>query len=173
MRSAETKALQEQRRQLRLRQGRLLLLQAKNEPEAAQRQKRIEELEQTPAAESSDRQLARLRQGKTRSQSLRQERQKEIDPLSQELAELEQKAELAQKTESPLERLIEDQMVRMESANKRLMDSLRIIARNAFYEVLAPFKKAYNNYRDDHDQFRHLTPANGVLEVRSDLIVVH
>ena len=53
------------------------------------------------------------------------------------------------------------------------MDSLRVIARNAFYEVLAPFKKAYNNYRDDHDQFRQLTQASGVLEVRADQIVVH
>jgi hypothetical protein len=53
------------------------------------------------------------------------------------------------------------------------MDSLRVIARNAFYKALEPFKEAYNNYRDDHDQFRQLIQASGVLEVRADQIVVH
>ena len=53
------------------------------------------------------------------------------------------------------------------------MDSLRVIARNVFYKALQPFKKAYNNYRDDHGQFRQLTQASGVLEVCPDQIVVH
>ena len=173
VRSAQAKAWQEQRRQLRLEQGRLLLLQARNEHEAAQRQNRIEDLELAPAAELRDRELARLRHGKTRSQNIRQERQKQIEALSQELTELQEKAQGTPKTESRLERMIEEQMVRMEPHNKRLMDSLRVIARNAFYAVLAPFKKAYNNYRDDHDQFRQLTQASGVLEVGADQIVVH
>ncbi len=34
-------------------------------------------------------------------------------------------------------------------------------------------KCAYNNYRDDHDYFRHLTQASGVLEVPPEQIVVH
>jgi hypothetical protein len=173
VRSAQVKALQEQGRQFRARQARLLLLQAKNEHQAAQRQKRIQELEQVPASDAQDRELARLRQSKTRWQSLRPERQKEIESLSKELAELEEKTQEAHKTESRLERMIEQEMVRMEPHNKRLMDSLRVIARNAFYEALAPFKKAYNNYRDDHDQFRQLTQASGVLEVGADQIVVH
>jgi hypothetical protein len=173
VRSAETKVLQEQRRQLRTRQGRLLLLQAKGEHQAAKRRKRIKELEQAPASDQEKRELARLRPVQTRWESTRQERQKQIDSLSQELAELEQKAQTAQKTESRLERLIEQKMVRMEPNNKRLMDSLRVIARNAFYAALAPFKKAYNNYRDDHDQFRQLTQASGVLELQNEQIVVH
>ena len=173
VRSAEAKALQKQRLQLRVRQGRLLLLQTKGEHEAAKRQKRIEELEPAPASDQVDREWARLHQVQTRWQGTRQERQKQIDSLSQELAQLDGKAETAQKTESRLERLIEEKMVRMEPDNKRLMDNLRVIARNAFYAALAPFKKAYNNYRDDHDQFRQLTQASGVLEVRSEQIVVH
>jgi hypothetical protein len=50
------------------------------------------------------------------------------------------------------------------------MDCLRVIARNLFYAALAPFKSAYNNYRDDHDQFRQLTQASGVLEVGAEQI---
>jgi len=78
-----------------------------------------------------------------------------------------------QKTESRLERLIQEQMVRLDPDKKRLMDNLRVIARNVFYTALGPFKKAYNNYRDDHDQFRQLTQCSGVLEVATEQIVVH
>lgn len=173
VRSAEAKALQEQRRQLRARQGRLLLLQAQSEHQSGQRQKRIQQLEQASPSEATNKELGRLRQAQTRSQSIRQERQKQIDQLSQQLTEVQQKAETAQKTESRLERMIEDKMVRMEPDKKRLMDCLRVIARNVFYAALAPFKKAYNNYRDDHDHFRQLTQASGVLEVRAEQIVVH
>ena len=59
--------------------------------------------------------------------------------------------------------LIQQQMVRLDTRNKRLMDSLKLIARNAFYRALRPFKTAYNNYRDDHELFRNLTQADGVL----------
>jgi len=45
--------------------------------------------------------------------------------------------------------------------------------RATHYAALAAFKNAYTNYRDDHDQFRQLTQASGVLEVRSGQIVVH
>ena len=173
VRSAEAKALQEQRRQLRTRQGRLLLLQAQSEHQRGQRQKRIEQLEQGPPSEATNKELGRLRQARTRCENIRQARQEQIDQLSQQMAEVQQKAETAQKTESRLERMIEDKMVRMEPDKKRLMDCLRVIARNVFYAALAPFKRAYNNYRDDHDQFRQLTQASGVLEVHAKQIVVH
>jgi hypothetical protein len=69
--------------------------------------------------------------------------------------------------------MIEEKMVRLDPEKKRLMDSLRVIARNVFYKAPQPFKKAYNNYRDDHGQFRQLTQASGVLEVCPDQIVAH
>ena len=43
------------------------------------------------------------------------------------------------------------------------MDTLKLIARNSFYQALQPFKKEYNNYRDDHVLFRNLTHANGIM----------
>ena len=93
--------------------------------------------------------------------------------MSKELAQLEAKAKQTQPTESRLERMIAEKRVRLDPEKKRLMDSLRVIARNVFYKALQPFKKAYNNYRDDHDQFRQLIQASGVLEVRQDQILVH
>jgi hypothetical protein len=173
VRSAEAKALQEQRRQLRAQQSRLLLVQAKAEHEQEQRQSQMKELEQQPEADQPQPALARLRQRQSRWESAHAARQAQIQKLSQELAELDTQGEQAQQTESRLERLIEEKMVRLDPEKKRLMDSLRVIARNVFYQALQPFKKAYNNYRDDHGQFRQLTQASGVLEVRPDQIVVH
>ena len=64
-------------------------------------------------------------------------------------------------------------MVRLDPEKKRVMDSLRVIARHVVYQALPPFKKASNHERDDHGQFRELTQASGVWEVRPDQIVVH
>jgi hypothetical protein len=173
VRSAELKALREQQRQLRVQQSRLLLLQAKGEHKAAPRQQRIGELEKQAAGDERNKELARLRLVQSRWESTRSARQEQIQKLSKELAELEAKAQQTQETESRLERLIEEKMVRLDPEKKRLMDSLRVIARNVFYKAIQPFKKAYNNYRDDHDQFRQLTQASGVLEVHPDQILVH
>ena len=75
--------------------------------------------------------------------------------------------------ESRLEAMIQAHMVKMEGQCKRLMDVLRITVRNLFYQALQPFKKAYDNYRDDHDYFRKLTQSPGVMEVRAQEIVIH
>ncbi len=172
VRSGQSKALSQQRRQRRDRQAGLLFVQEQCDHKAARRQERIQRLEKSsdpaPAQE-----LARLRQAQARYQSHRQERRQQIESLSQELAALEPQLELARQKVSRLESLIAQNMVRLEPGQKRLMDLLRILARNAFYAALAPFKKAYDNYRDDHDYFRHLTQASGVLEVQPEQIVVH
>jgi len=173
VRSVEVKALQEQRRPLRAQQSRLLLLQAKGDHEQSRRQQRIKELEAQPAPDQAKQELTRLRQAKTRWESTRAARQEQIQKLSGELAELDTQFQKAQQTESRLERLIEEKMVRLDPEKKRLMDNLRVIARNVFYQALQPFKKAYNNYRDDHDQFRQLTQASGVLEVGPEQVVAH
>src|ERR1019366_6382490 len=53
-----------------------------------------------------------------------------------------------------LEDLIARQMVRLDTGPKRLLDAVKVVARNVFYRALAPFKAAYDNYRDDHEHFR-------------------
>ena len=64
-------------------------------------------------------------------------------------------------------------MVKMDGQSKRLMDQLKITARNLFYRTFQPFKRVYDNYRDDHDHFRKLTQAPGVLEVAAEEITIH
>jgi len=43
------------------------------------------------------------------------------------------------------------------------MEGIKILARNLFTIQFQPFKDAYDNYRDDHVLFRHLTQAHGFL----------
>ena len=173
VRSVELKALRQQRQQLRAKQSRLLLLQAAGQHQERGRQQRIKELQEQPQAEGNRKELVRLRQGQSRWKNTVSERQEQIQTLSDQLAELDAKTQQTQQSESRLERLIQEKMVRLDPEKKRLMDSLRVIARNVFYKALEPFKKAYNNYRDDHDQFRQLTQASGVLEVKTDRLVAH
>ena len=173
VRSVELKRLRQQRRQLRAKQSRLLLLQAAGQHQERGRQQRIKELHEQPKVQGKSKELVRLRQGQSRWKNTDSERQGQVQKLSRQLAELEAKTQKAQQNESRLERLIQEKMVRLDPEKKRLMDSLRVIARNVFYKALQPFKKAYNNYRDDHDQFRQLTQASGVLEIKTDRVVAH
>jgi hypothetical protein len=97
-------------------------------------------------------------------------RTERIAALTKDLQQAQQDQAKTQKEVSRLEVLIDQQMVRLDTRNKRLLDSLKLIARNAFYQALDPFKSAYNNYRDDHELFRNLTHANGVLAESADQV---
>ena len=61
----------------------------------------------------------------------------------------------------------------MDTTNKTLMDAIKICARNLFYQALAPFKKLYDNNRDDHVRFRELTRFDGVLRPGAAGMEVH
>jgi hypothetical protein len=72
-------------------------------------------------------------------------RQHQIEALSRELAELELKAETVQKSESRLEPLIEEHMVRLDPDKKRLMDHFRLARRE-----LQPETRLLHACRDFH-----------------------
>jgi len=94
-------------------------------------------------------------------------RQKKIKELSLQDESLTQRIGQTQQEVSRLEHLIEENYQRLDVSSKKVMDALKLIARNAFYEALVPFKEKYNNYRDDHVIFRNLTHAHGVM-IRSE-----
>jgi hypothetical protein len=83
--------------------------------------------------------------------------------LSQQENELTQRLSETQKETSRLDALIEDGYRRLDTNAKQVMDAIKLIARNAFYTLLIPFKKSYDNYRDDHAILRNLTHAHGLL----------
>ena len=93
--------------------------------------------------------------------------------LVDRIAFLETALEAAQREVSRVDQVIEEDRVRMDTRAKRLMDAIKITARNLFYQELAPFKEAYDNYRDDHAMFRQLTLSAGVLRWTGQEVEVH
>ena len=127
----------------------------------------------TPEYKELNRQVVALKAADSRYETTRLERRKRIEQGHQASAAIQVQIAGTQAQESRLEAMIQADMVKMEGQCKRLLDGLRITVRNLFYQALQPFKKAYDNYRDDHDYFRQLTQSPGVLEVRAEEIVVH
>jgi hypothetical protein len=176
--SGQVQALRQEGKDLRQKQARVLLLQEKCDHAAAQRQKQLTELEHRQSAAETEAptlqpQIAKLRRAHQQYEEKSQPRREQIRKWSLELAQLEERAAQHQAKVSRLDTLIAANMVRMEPQSKRLMDTLRITVRNRFYRALEPFKKAYDNYRDDHDYFRQLTLSSGVLEMGAQRVTVH
>jgi hypothetical protein len=115
----------------------------------------------------------KLMAAQTRHQTTSQTRKAKVADLNGKLAALEVQIAKTEKEVSRLTLLVAQNKVRLDSRNKRLMDVLKVIARNSFYRALAPFKQDYNNYRDDHDHFRQLTRCSGVLEPGTMHVTAH
>jgi hypothetical protein len=176
--SGQCQALRQQRKRGRQQQARLLLQQENCDHSAARRQKHLAELTSRCAQEEQEAQalgaqIAKLQKAQKQHEAKSQTRREQIRKWSEDLGQLEEQAVQHQAKVSRLDTMIAANMVRMEPQSKRLMDTLRITVRNVFYRALEPFKKAYDNYRDDHDYFRQLTLASGVLEVGVEKITVH
>jgi len=148
----------------------------------ADRQKKSQELtaqwEALPAGDSAERTALQrkrkiLARADARYELTRVKRRERITRGHTVLEKVRTDLAATPPTESRLDALIEARMVKLEPQTKRLMDILRITARNGFYHALQPFKKAYDNYRDDHGYFRQLTHSAGVLEVGADEILIH
>jgi len=174
------RVLTDQRRGLQRVQGHWLVEQERSARHAAARQKRLEQLAgvgmtgQAPQfTVEQEQERKKLMAGQTRHQITSQSRKTKIIALNEKLAALEVQIAKTQKEVSRLTLLVAQNKVRLDSRNKRLMDVLKVIARNAFYKALAPFKQDYDNYRDDHDHFRQLTRCGGVLQPDTSQVTVH
>ena len=170
-------------RQITRRKARLLLAEDTAQRQEIARQQEIAQLEAGPdptapttpplPLPNSSKRLKALRQASRRSQRYTQARREQLDAFQLQLDQLEtEKATLDQEV-SRKEQLIDQQMVRMDTTNKTLMDAIKICARNLFYQALAPFKKLYDNNRDDHARFRELTRFDGVLRLGAAGMEVH
>ena len=99
-------------------------------------------------------------------------RKEKIEEFTLQDETLTQTMKETQKQVSRLEYLMEECYQRLDVSNKRVMDALKLIARNSFYQSLQPFKVKYNNYRDDHAIFRNLTRAHGLMISRENRVEV-
>jgi hypothetical protein len=174
------RALADQRRGLKREQGHLLVEQERSTRHAAARQKRLEQLaavgmtgETADLTAEREQERKKLTAAQTRHQTTSQARKAKVADLNGKLAALEVQIAKTEKEVSRLTLLVAQNKVRLDSRNKRLMDVLKVVARNSFYKALAPFKQDYDNYRDDHDHFRQLTRCGGVLEPGKSHVTAH
>jgi hypothetical protein len=97
---------------------------------------------------------------------------KEVDQLTASVKELIIERKNTNKKVSKLDELIEHNYQKLDTNTKSLMDAIKILARNIFYLSFQPFKKKYDNYRDDHVQFRSLTLSGGTMKLKNGEWVV-
>jgi len=107
-----------------------------------------------------------------RAKTVSTERQEKIAALTQQLDKLDETIKQTVKDVSRLQTLIEAGFQKLDTAKKSVMDGLKILARNMFYQLLQPFKEGYDNYRDDHMLFRHLTRSPGLVRDTGDGVEV-
>jgi transposase len=100
-------------------------------------------------------------------------RKNRINELDIELKKLGKQMEETERKSSRLQRLVDENYERLETRSKEIMDAIKITSRNSFYQAMEPFKKAYNNYRDDHDYYRLLTQSDGILIERESEVEAH
>ena len=175
-------------RQLEQKKARQLLSEDQAKRDAAQRQQIVAIIEAGIAKRASEspsnapkptatleekKAIARHLNASKRHEKYRQERAKRIEELHEQILQNEEEKAGLEKEVSRIDQLISQEMVRMDLRNKTLMDTIKISARNLFYRLFAPFKSAYDNYRDDHDYYRELTQSDGVLRWTGNELEVH
>lgn len=113
---------------------------------------------------------------KNQTQKLTSKKKKEnkqkLEELTAKHVELKLKTKETKNGVSKLEKLINENYCRLQTDKKLIMDYIKVIARNIFYTGLQPFKKSYNNYRDDHVLFRSISRCDGYISNIDNEIVV-
>ena len=181
VKSGQAKALSRARLELERQPKRLLFAQEQAEVRHTRRQAVLAEQEKraaqpasmAEAASDGGQTLGHLRAASQRYETERAERRQKIQALQEQLEANWREWATVQKEESRLDQLIAQGMHRLDTDNKQLRDAIKVAASNAFRAALQPFKKAYDNYRDDHDYFRQLTQAGGVLRWTGQTFEVH
>ena len=137
-----------------------------------QQQQEAEQNEQSQAA-TLRKQISTQRGQQKRAQENVKKWDTKIQTQHEKIEEINRQLEDTSAEESRLEQMIEREAVKMKGSRKRLMDTLKILARNLFYIMLGPFKADYDNYRDDHVIFRSLTTSGGLIEADEKQVTCH
>ncbi len=95
-----------------------------------------------------------------------------VSQLNALLLGLEQKRNETTKHVSKIDELIDLGYNKLDTNTKDFMDAIKMLARNMFYLSFQSFKEKYNNYRDDHVLFRHLTRSSGNLSTTANGIKI-
>lgn len=169
VKNAAYQALLSARGDEKTRMGKLLVLQKQSEAAERDRAQTLAALEALASPSAEERkQLGRLRGAQKSARKHSEKREAKIEVIEKEIERLNGELEKTDKEASRLDTLIARKSVRLCGERKYLMDVIKITARNTFYEAFAPFREAYDNYRDDHVWFRHLSYSAGVIAPAAD-----
>lgn len=95
-----------------------------------------------------------------------------ISQLNASLLEHEKQRSETTKYVSKIDELVGLGYNKLDTNTKDFMDAIKMLARNMFYLSFQPFKEKYDNYRDDHVLFRHLTRSAGTIGSTTDGIKI-
>ncbi|MCP4553735.1 MAG: hypothetical protein GY834_17220 [Bacteroidetes bacterium] len=96
----------------------------------------------------------------------------QIEQHSKELDELIEEHKNIKKNISRLSYCIENDYKCLNTEKKSLLDALKIFAHNCYWYYFRPFRKLYNNFRDDHAYFRNIIQSDGTVEEEKDSLAV-
>lgn len=71
-----------------------------------------------------------------------------------------------------LEKIEAKGYIQLDYRQKLLLDHVKFMARNIFYDAIAEFRKYYTNLRDLHVVFRKLICSAGIVEENSNMITI-
>ena len=74
--------------------------------------------------------------------------------------------------ESRLQAIIDQGYCIFDTGRKSVLDMLRIIGRNIFYETANTFREVYNDFRDDHVILRSIAESSGKIRVDQGVILI-
>ena len=93
--------------------------------------------------------------------------------LKSDIVNIEKNMTATVRNESRLDALIEGKYFRIDTVAKSVLDMLRILARNVFYELLTvDFRPLYDNLRDDHVILRTLIKAPGRVRAQNGTLMI-
>ncbi len=98
-----------------------------------------------------------------KEQKRKEKIRKSVSELNASLTQLEQERKNTVKQVSRIGELIDQDYKKLQTNTKDFLDAIKILARNIFYLSFQSMKDKYDNYRDDHVLFRHLTRSAGTI----------
>jgi hypothetical protein len=95
-----------------------------------------------------------------------------ITGINEKIYSLREELKKIRKTVSKIEKCVNGGKVELDLRPKRILDLLKVAARNIFQSGAFEFLEVYRNLRDYQKVFRLLTRCSGEIEVQSDVLDV-
>lgn len=120
-------------------------------------------LEQLGVKRLTKKKIERIQKANTNGDDKELQTLQQYEQIKVELAKTQKHCTKKQKAIKRMEKIESNGYVRLDLRQKQILDQLKIIARNIFYQVIKEFRKSYRNLRDIHVVLRQLTQTPGFI----------